>query len=53
MTVQNSALDDFELWSPSEGRQERCLFGRRVSVPLSVVKLPANDTSDILPPTQT
>ncbi|KAK7677437.1 vacuolar protein sorting/targeting protein PEP1 [Cerrena zonata] len=29
MTVQNSALDDFELWSPSEERQERCLFGRR------------------------
>ena len=23
--------DDFELWSPSEERSERCLFGRQVS----------------------
>lgn len=23
--------DDFELWSPSEGRSEACLFGRQVS----------------------
>lgn len=22
--------DDFELWSPSEEREERCLFGRQV-----------------------
>ena len=32
MTVQNNESDDFELWSPSEERQERCLFGRRVCV---------------------
>lgn len=23
--------DDFEFWSPAEDREERCLFGRRVS----------------------
>ncbi|KDQ06635.1 hypothetical protein BOTBODRAFT_181398 [Botryobasidium botryosum FD-172 SS1] len=26
----NPAQDDFELWSPSEEREERCLFGRQV-----------------------
>lgn len=28
--IQDSAQDDFELWSPSEERTERCLFGRQV-----------------------
>lgn len=53
MTIQNSDLDDFELWGPSEERQERCLFGRRVSAPLNTEKFPANDLLDILPLTQT
>ncbi|KAL4245130.1 Vacuolar protein sorting/targeting protein 10 [Abortiporus biennis] len=29
LDVQKSEQDDFELWSPSEERTERCLFGRR------------------------
>ncbi|CAL1713879.1 unnamed protein product [Somion occarium] len=29
LTVTNGPQDDFELWSPSEERTERCLFGRR------------------------
>ncbi|THH18907.1 hypothetical protein EUX98_g8876 [Antrodiella citrinella] len=29
LDIQESAQDDFELWSPSEERTERCLFGRR------------------------
>ncbi|KAF8523369.1 Oligoxyloglucan reducing end-specific cellobiohydrolase [Hysterangium stoloniferum] len=29
LNVQNSEDDDFELWSPSEQREERCLFGRQ------------------------
>lgn len=29
--MKNSAEDDFELWSPSEQREEQCLFGRKVS----------------------
>ncbi|KAH8091689.1 hypothetical protein BXZ70DRAFT_898700, partial [Cristinia sonorae] len=33
LDIKDSAQDDFELWSPSEERTERCLFGRRVSVP--------------------
>lgn len=28
--VEDPGYDDFELWSPSEERAERCLFGRRV-----------------------
>lgn len=27
---ENPNNDDFELWSPAEERQERCLFGRKV-----------------------
>ena len=27
---EDSAHDDFELWSPAEGRTEACLFGRKV-----------------------
>lgn len=30
LSVQDSANDDFEYWSPSEERAERCLFGRQV-----------------------
>ncbi|KAH8091728.1 Oligoxyloglucan reducing end-specific cellobiohydrolase [Cristinia sonorae] len=29
LDIKDSAQDDFELWSPSEERTERCLFGRR------------------------
>ncbi|KAG8759479.1 vacuolar protein sorting/targeting protein PEP1 [Serendipita sp. 396] len=29
LDIQNSAHDDFELWSPSEVRDEQCLFGTR------------------------
>ncbi|KAJ7132166.1 vacuolar protein sorting/targeting protein 10 [Mycena epipterygia] len=29
LSVENPGQDDFELWSPSEERQERCLFGRQ------------------------
>ncbi|KAJ7230698.1 vacuolar protein sorting/targeting protein 10 [Mycena pura] len=29
MDIDNPGNDDFELWSPSEERQEHCLFGRQ------------------------
>ncbi|KAH7881943.1 hypothetical protein F5I97DRAFT_1932104 [Phlebopus sp. FC_14] len=29
LNIENPAHDDFELWSPSEERQEVCLFGRQ------------------------
>ncbi|KAJ7019632.1 vacuolar protein sorting/targeting protein 10 [Mycena alexandri] len=29
ISVENPGKDDFELWSPSEERQEQCLFGRQ------------------------
>ncbi|KAF8649292.1 hypothetical protein AX16_005896 [Volvariella volvacea WC 439] len=29
LSIEDPTTDDFELWSPSESRQERCLFGRR------------------------
>ncbi|KAE9396840.1 Oligoxyloglucan reducing end-specific cellobiohydrolase [Gymnopus androsaceus JB14] len=29
LNVEDPAHDDFELWSPSEDRAERCLFGRQ------------------------
>ncbi|KAF7309568.1 Sortilin [Mycena indigotica] len=29
ISIDNPGQDDFELWSPSEGRQEECLFGRQ------------------------
>ncbi|GLB41498.1 putative functions as a sorting receptor in the Golgi compartment required for the intracellular sorting and delivery of soluble vacuolar proteins, like carboxypeptidase Y (CPY) and proteinase A [Lyophyllum shimeji] len=29
LNVEDPAHDDFELWSPSEEREERCLFGRQ------------------------
>jgi len=29
LNVKNSEDDDFELWSPSEQREEQCLFGRQ------------------------
>ena len=31
LNADDPAHDDFELWSPSEERTERCLFGRQVS----------------------
>ncbi|KAK2467352.1 hypothetical protein APHAL10511_000587 [Amanita phalloides] len=30
VSIENPGHDDFELWSPSEVRQEVCLFGRKV-----------------------
>ena len=35
MSEDDPAHDDFELWSPSEGRTEACLFGRQVRSHLS------------------
>jgi hypothetical protein len=29
INIDDPGKDDFELWSPSEGRPERCLFGRQ------------------------
>ncbi|KAG6856320.1 vacuolar protein sorting/targeting protein PEP1, partial [Tephrocybe sp. NHM501043] len=29
LSLENPGNDDFELWSPSEEREERCLFGRQ------------------------
>ncbi|KAG6810837.1 hypothetical protein H0H92_010132 [Tricholoma furcatifolium] len=29
LSLDNPGQDDFELWSPSEEREERCLFGRQ------------------------
>ncbi|KAJ7281966.1 vacuolar protein sorting/targeting protein 10 [Mycena rebaudengoi] len=31
LSLDNPGNDDFELWSPSEEREERCLFGRQPS----------------------
>lgn len=31
LKMQDANNDDFELWSPSEEREEKCLFGRQVS----------------------
>lgn len=30
LSLEDPGHDDFELWSPSEERSERCLFGRQV-----------------------
>jgi hypothetical protein len=30
LDIEDPGHDDFELWSPSEERAERCLFGRQV-----------------------
>lgn len=30
LDLSNPNGDDFELWSPSEEREEQCLFGRQV-----------------------
>lgn len=32
LDLEDPGKDDFELWSPSEEREERCLFGRQVRV---------------------
>ena len=32
LDLEDPGKDDFELWSPSEEREERCLFGRQVSL---------------------
>ena len=31
LDIEDPGHDDFELWSPSEERAERCLFGRQVN----------------------
>jgi hypothetical protein len=31
LDIEDPGHDDFELWSPSEERSERCLFGRQVN----------------------
>ncbi len=33
LDIEDPGHDDFELWSPSEERAERCLFGRQVNKP--------------------
>ena len=33
LDIEDPGHDDFELWSPSEERAERCLFGRQVNQP--------------------
>jgi len=30
--LDDPSHDDFELWSPSEDREEQCLFGAQVSL---------------------
>lgn len=35
MNLEDPGHDDFEFWSPSEEREERCLFGRRVRAPFA------------------
>jgi hypothetical protein len=40
LDVDDPGHDDFELWSPSEERAERCLFGRQVNK--SLTSLPHN-----------
>jgi hypothetical protein len=32
LNIEDPGHDDFELWSPSEERAERCLFGRQVNI---------------------
>ena len=32
LDTENPGFDDFEMWSPSEERSEKCLFGRQVSM---------------------
>ena len=34
LDLEDPGKDDFELWSPSEEREERCLFGRQVFTPV-------------------
>ena len=31
LDIEDPGHDDFELWSPSEERADRCLFGRQVN----------------------
>jgi len=53
LNLDDPGKDDFELWSPSEEREERCLFGRQVSVSVNnpmqprILLLPSSDS---LPP---
>jgi hypothetical protein len=47
--VQHSDQDDFELWSPSEEREELCLFGRQVRAGnFDIVAIIANIGLDII-----
>lgn len=33
LDIEDPGHDDFELWTPSEERADRCLFGRQVNKP--------------------
>lgn len=51
LNLEDPGKDDFELWSPSEEREERCLFGRQVFI--SMVIRPGfslSSLADSLPP---
>ena len=47
LDIEDPGHDDFELWSPSEERAERCLFGRQVNQSLHVLR---NLTADFFRP---
>lgn len=53
LDLEDPGKDDFELWSPSEEREERCLFGRQVPTlvlrSVELHSLPSYST-DPLPP---
>ena len=42
MDLEDPGKDDFELWSPSEEREERCLFGKQVSMIFRFVESSTN-----------
>lgn len=39
----NPSNSDFELWSPSEEREEQCLFGQQVRSPVPLSDVPSSD----------
>jgi hypothetical protein len=43
LDVDDPGHDDFEVWSPSEERSERCLFGRQVNKSLVFAILSESD----------
>lgn len=48
LDVQDPGHDDFELWSPSEERNERCLFGRQARS-FTTLRLIFESIADIAP----